>query len=238
MYALFQALDEMTRKRESSLRQHSFFQLRVHLRRGIDLVARDKGGTSDPYVKFKMGGRLLYKSRTIYRDLNPVWEETFTIPVEDPFMPVHIKVFDYDWGLQDDFMGSAYLDLTKFELTNQARRSPPTRQTRRETERTRSAATRANNENTPVPLPDSNLVTIFHPTEIRTSISPSSAVKLNTTSALVNYATEAGEMMTAEVTLSLRDPGKAEYLGELQLSVTLYPRSQEDKDQVGHCRTL
>nr|CAD7577895.1 unnamed protein product [Timema californicum] len=31
-----------------------------------------------------------------------------------------------------------------------------------------------------------------HPTEIRTSISPSSAVKLITTSALVNYATEAG----------------------------------------------
>jgi hypothetical protein len=26
------------------------------------------------------------------------------------------QVFDYDWGLQDDFMGSAYLDLTKLEL--------------------------------------------------------------------------------------------------------------------------
>nr|CAD7423764.1 unnamed protein product [Timema monikensis] len=32
-----------------------------------------------------------------------------------------------------------------------------------------------------------------HPTEIRTSISPSSAVELNTTSALANYATEAGK---------------------------------------------
>nr|CAD7574921.1 unnamed protein product [Timema californicum] len=31
-----------------------------------------------------------------------------------------------------------------------------------------------------------------HPTEIRTSISPSSTVELNTTSALANYATEAG----------------------------------------------
>ncbi|KAJ9576044.1 hypothetical protein L9F63_007144, partial [Diploptera punctata] len=114
-YALVEA--ELTRKRESSLRQHSFFQLRVHLKRGVDLVARDKGvRTSDPYVKFKVGGRLLYKSKTIYRELNPVWDETFTLPIEDPFMPVHIKVFDYDWGLQDDFMGSAYLDLTKFEL--------------------------------------------------------------------------------------------------------------------------
>nr|CAD7429644.1 unnamed protein product [Timema monikensis] len=34
----------------------------------------------------------------------------------------------------------------------------------------------------------------LHPTEIRTSISPSSAVELNTTSALANYATEAEEV--------------------------------------------
>lgn len=26
------------------------------------------------------------------------------------------KVFDYDWGLQDDFMGSTKLDLTMLEL--------------------------------------------------------------------------------------------------------------------------
>ncbi|CAG2058421.1 unnamed protein product [Timema podura] len=33
-----------------------------------------------------------------------------------------------------------------------------------------------------------------HPTEIRTSTSPSSAVELNTTSALANYVTEAGHI--------------------------------------------
>nr|CAD7440141.1 unnamed protein product [Timema bartmani] len=37
--------------------------------------------------------------------------------------------------------------------------------------------------------------TPVHPTEIRTSISPSSAVKLNTTSVLANYATEAGSAL-------------------------------------------
>nr|CAD7575106.1 unnamed protein product [Timema californicum] len=41
---------------------------------------------------------------------------------------------------------------------------------------------------------------IVHPTEIRTSISPSSAVELNTTSALANYATEAGLLNTSEGT--------------------------------------
>lgn len=63
-----------------------------------------------------MGGRLLHKSKTLHRDLNPIWNETFTVPIEDPFQPINIKVFDYDWGLQDDFMGSAKLDLTKLEL--------------------------------------------------------------------------------------------------------------------------
>ncbi|KAK6643695.1 hypothetical protein RUM43_005205 [Polyplax serrata] len=142
-----------TKKNESCLRQHSFFQLRVHLKRGVDLIARDKGGTSDPYVKFKVGGRLLYKSKTLYRDLNPIWDETFTIPIEDAFVPVHIKVFDYDWGLQDDFMGSAYLDLTKLD---------PGKST--------------------------------------------------------------------EISLELLDPGKTEYLGEILLTVTLVPKTQEDKD--------
>lgn len=33
--------------------------------------------------------------------------------------------------------------------------------------------------------------------------------------------------------MSLRDPGKPEYLGEIILTATLWPRSQEDKDQVG-----
>lgn len=55
---------------------------------------------SDPYVKFKCGGRLVHKSRTVYRDLNPAWDESFTVPIEDPFLPIIIKVFDYDWGLQ------------------------------------------------------------------------------------------------------------------------------------------
>ncbi|XP_039277384.1 multiple C2 and transmembrane domain-containing protein isoform X3 [Nilaparvata lugens] len=148
------AAEEAARKREHALRQHSFFQLRIHLRRGKDLIARDKSGTSDPYVKFKVSGRMLYKSKTIYRDLNPVWDESFTLPIEDPFNPIHIKVFDYDWGLQDDFMGSASLDLTTFELGKQN-----------------------------------------------------------------------------DITLELCDPGKNDYLGQIFLSATLWPRTQEDKEQ-------
>ncbi|XP_076054770.1 multiple C2 domain and transmembrane region protein isoform X2 [Oratosquilla oratoria] len=141
--------------RHRSLRQHSFYQLHVHLKRGQDLVPRDACGTSDPYVKFKVGGKMLYKSKTIYKDLNPSWDETFTIPIEDPFEPVHIKVFDYDWGLQDDFMGMASIDLTTLELDR-----------------------------------------------------------------------------SEDVTLTLQEPGKHDYMGTVTLNLTLVPKTQEEKEQL------
>lgn len=140
--------------RHRALRQYSFFQLHVHLKRGEDLVARDACGTSDPYVKFKVSGKLVYKSKTVYKDLNPTWDESFTIGIEDPFEPVSVKVFDYDWGLQDDFMGLAVIDLTTLELDK-----------------------------------------------------------------------------TQEITLTLQEPGKSKYMGVIYLSLTLQPKTQEEKEQ-------
>lgn len=58
----------------------------------IDIDLYRIPGTSDPYVKFKMCGRLLHKSKTVHRELNPVWDETFVVPIEDPFQPINIKV--------------------------------------------------------------------------------------------------------------------------------------------------
>ncbi|XP_047586054.1 multiple C2 and transmembrane domain-containing protein 1 isoform X2 [Lutra lutra] len=92
------------------------YQLDITLRRGQSLAARDRGGTSDPYVKFKIGGKEVFRSKIIHKNLNPVWEEKACIFVEHLREPLYIKVFDYDFGLQDDFMGSAFLDLTQLEL--------------------------------------------------------------------------------------------------------------------------
>jgi hypothetical protein len=84
--------DEIHRRRENALRQHSFFQLKVHLVSGHNLTAMDKSGTSDPYVKFKQGGRLLFKSKTVHKELNPTFDETFSVPIEDPFQTINVKV--------------------------------------------------------------------------------------------------------------------------------------------------
>ncbi|XP_064903039.1 multiple C2 and transmembrane domain-containing protein 1 isoform X3 [Columba livia] len=95
------------------------YQLDITLIRGQNLAARDRGGTSDPYVKFKLGGKEVFRSKTIHKNLNPVWEEKASILIDNPRGDLYIKVFDYDFGLQDDFIGSAFLDLTSLELNRQ-----------------------------------------------------------------------------------------------------------------------
>ncbi|XP_012877533.1 PREDICTED: multiple C2 and transmembrane domain-containing protein 1 [Dipodomys ordii] len=105
-----------TSNADAPLADPGMYQLDITLRRGQSLAARDRGGTSDPYVKFKIGRKEVFRSKIIHKNLNPVWEEKACILVDHLREPLYIKVFDYDFGLQDDFMGSAFLDLTQLEL--------------------------------------------------------------------------------------------------------------------------
>ncbi|XP_030045581.1 multiple C2 and transmembrane domain-containing protein 2 [Microcaecilia unicolor] len=91
------------------------YLLAIHLKEGRNLVIRDRSGTSDPYVKFKLNKKTLYKSRVIYKTLNPVWDETFVLPINKLNEKLHVKVYDRDLTT-DDFMGSAYLALRDLEL--------------------------------------------------------------------------------------------------------------------------
>ncbi|XP_062985674.1 multiple C2 and transmembrane domain-containing protein 1 isoform X4 [Elgaria multicarinata webbii] len=104
-----------TSNAELSLTDPGMYQLDITLKRGHNLAARDRRGTSDPYVKFKIGGKEIFRSKTIHKNLNPVWEERSSIIIENLREQLYIKVFDYDFGLQDDFMGSAFLDLNSLE---------------------------------------------------------------------------------------------------------------------------
>ena len=72
--------------------QAGYYLLHVHLRRGYDLAARDANGSSDPYVKFYLRGKVQHKSRIVHKDLNPVWDEQFVLGVEDVLQPLEIKV--------------------------------------------------------------------------------------------------------------------------------------------------
>jgi Ca2+-dependent lipid-binding protein len=49
----------------------------------VSLCILNYAGTSDLYVKVKLGEKSLYKSTVITANLNPIWNETFTLPIDD-----------------------------------------------------------------------------------------------------------------------------------------------------------
>uniref|UniRef100_A0AAY5KWQ6 C2 domain-containing protein n=1 Tax=Esox lucius TaxID=8010 RepID=A0AAY5KWQ6_ESOLU len=107
--------DSVSKQNTAPAAKPEMYQLDIILKRGNNLAIRDRGGTSDPYVKFKISGKEVFRSKTINKNLNPVWDERVSLLVDNLREPLYIKVFDYDFGLQDDFMGSAYLYLESLE---------------------------------------------------------------------------------------------------------------------------
>ncbi|XP_056622605.1 multiple C2 and transmembrane domain-containing protein 2 isoform X1 [Triplophysa dalaica] len=89
--------------------------LTINLKEGRNLVIRDRSGTSDPFVKFKLDGKNIYKSKVVNKNLNPTWNESFSFPIRDVDQTVHVKVYDRDLR-SNDFMGSGSFAVSKLEL--------------------------------------------------------------------------------------------------------------------------
>lgn len=49
-------------------------------------------GTSDPYVKFKLDNKQFYKSKVVYKSLNPRWNESFSYPLRDIEHTLDVRV--------------------------------------------------------------------------------------------------------------------------------------------------
>ncbi|VDN50033.1 unnamed protein product [Dracunculus medinensis] len=89
--------------------------MKVRLKCGHNLVVRDASGSSDPYVKFKYKNRSCFKSTVLHKTLNPVWQEEFSLLIDDPTSPVSVDV--YDCGrFATDYMGSAIIDISHLRL--------------------------------------------------------------------------------------------------------------------------
>ena len=97
--------------------------LRIYLRKGRRLVARDDNGRSDPFVTFSITGErnsVKCKSSVINRTLNPIWNEEFFIAVKHlTGAKLTIEVRDKDRGLagkviKSDYMGSATISLNQY----------------------------------------------------------------------------------------------------------------------------
>ncbi|XP_069861399.1 extended synaptotagmin-3 [Dipodomys merriami] len=83
--------------------------LRVHLLEAAGLAQKDNflglGGKSDPYARVSVGLQH-FRSRTVYRNLSPVWNEVFEFLVyEVPGQDLEVDLYDEDTDA-DDFLGS------------------------------------------------------------------------------------------------------------------------------------
>ncbi|CAF3843589.1 unnamed protein product, partial [Didymodactylos carnosus] len=92
------------------------YGVNVHLIRGKDLAIKDFWGSSDPYVKFTYKKSLVYKSQTMFKNLNPIWDEKFEFFIDNRSIPLVLSIFDYDRAIRDDPMGNITIDLSKLEL--------------------------------------------------------------------------------------------------------------------------
>ncbi|NWR07256.1 ESYT3 protein, partial [Paradoxornis webbianus] len=89
--------------------------IRVHLLEAENLVQKDNflgaiRGKSDPYALLRVG-TVQHRSKTVSRDLNPIWNETFEFVVHEvPGQDLEVDLYDEDPD-KDDFMGSLLIGL-------------------------------------------------------------------------------------------------------------------------------
>lgn len=90
--------------------------LRVEVLDAADLPAADRNGYSDPYCKFMLNGKEVYKTNKQKKTLHPAWNEFFQIPIRSrTSAQFKVDVYDWDFGDKADFLGAAAINLDILE---------------------------------------------------------------------------------------------------------------------------
>lgn len=90
--------------------------LRVDVLDAVDLPSADRNGYSDPYCKFKLQGKEVFKTKTQKKTLHPAWNEYFEVPVPSrTAADFKVDVYDWDFGDKADWLGSAVINLQALE---------------------------------------------------------------------------------------------------------------------------
>lgn len=90
--------------------------LLIEVKDGKDLPSADRNGFSDPFCKFELNGEKVYQTQVQKKTLQPVWGEKFEIPIQSRTAgKFKVKVYDWDFGGSDDFLGEADINLELLE---------------------------------------------------------------------------------------------------------------------------
>ena len=88
-----------------------YYTLYIEIIKMNNLKASDVNGLSDPYYICKYGNEI-FKSRTIYYNLNPIFYDEFQFRAKNLDCKLIISVYDKDLLTKDDFLGKIEIDLT------------------------------------------------------------------------------------------------------------------------------
>ncbi|EGE01667.1 membrane bound C2 domain-containing protein [Trichophyton equinum CBS 127.97] len=90
--------------------------LRVDVLDAADLPSADRNGYSDPYCKFKLGDKEVFKTKVQKKTLHPAWNEFFETPIKSRIAAnFRADVYDWDFGDKADYLGGTIIDLTNLD---------------------------------------------------------------------------------------------------------------------------
>lgn len=90
--------------------------LRVDVLDAADLPSADRNGYSDPYCKFKLDSKDIFKTKVQKKTLHPAWNEFFESPIKSRIgQDFRVEVYDWDFGDKADHLGGATIDITALE---------------------------------------------------------------------------------------------------------------------------
>ncbi|TYH84175.1 hypothetical protein ES332_D02G181400v1 [Gossypium tomentosum] len=88
--------------------------LRIRVRRGYNLIVRDKiASSSDPYVVITTTQQKV-KTNVVKKNCNPEWCDEVSLSIKDLNDPIELTVYDKDTLGADDPMGTAEIDLKPY----------------------------------------------------------------------------------------------------------------------------
>ncbi|KAF5096869.1 hypothetical protein D0Z00_002606 [Geotrichum galactomycetum] len=92
-------------------------ELQGEIIRAENVPAADRSGYSDPYTVVLLNDEKVFKTKTVKKTLNPVWNEQFGLEIlSRTRTKLLLQVWDWDLGpTDDDFLGDVHVDLTQLE---------------------------------------------------------------------------------------------------------------------------